>query len=165
MERYISVAETAERWNVSQRRIQILCNENRIKGAIKQSGVWLIPYGAKKPDRIKSGVKVEKTTKLNVLSLFSGCGGMDLGFEGGFNILKDSLNEMVHPEWQAKKCGKRWVKLPDTRFHTVFANDIKPEAKAASTAENRFSSVTPLLITSRKRCVPASGAKVKPPFF
>ena len=39
MEKYISVAETAERWNVSQRRIQILCNENRIKGAIKQSGV------------------------------------------------------------------------------------------------------------------------------
>ena len=33
MEKYISVVETAERWNVSPRRIQILCNENRIKGA------------------------------------------------------------------------------------------------------------------------------------
>ena len=32
MEKYISVVETAERWNVSPRRIQILCNENRIKG-------------------------------------------------------------------------------------------------------------------------------------
>ena len=77
MEKYISVLETAERWNVSQRRIQILCNENRIKGAIKQSGVWLIPYGAKKPERMKSGIKVPKDTQLNVLSLFSGCGGMD----------------------------------------------------------------------------------------
>ena len=38
MEKYISVVETAERWNVSPRRIQILCNENRIKGAKKQSG-------------------------------------------------------------------------------------------------------------------------------
>lgn len=131
MEKYISVAETAKRWNVSQRRIQILCSENRIKGAIKQSGVWLIPYGAKKPDRIKPGVKVEKEIKLNVLSLFSGCGGMDLGFEGGFYVLKESINETVHPEWIAKKCGKAWIKLPDTRFHTVFANDIKPEAKAA----------------------------------
>ena len=65
MEKYISVLETAERWNVSQRRIQILCNENRIKGAIKQSGVWLIPYGAKKPERIKAGVKVEKETRIN----------------------------------------------------------------------------------------------------
>lgn len=65
MEKYISVLEAAERWNVSQRRIQILCNENRIKGAIKQSGVWLIPYGAKKPERIKAGVKVEKETRIN----------------------------------------------------------------------------------------------------
>lgn len=47
MEKYISVVETAERWNVSPRRIQILCNENRIKGAKKQSGIWFIPYGAK----------------------------------------------------------------------------------------------------------------------
>ena len=129
MEKYISVLEAAERWNVSQRRIQILCNENRIKGAIKQSGVWLIPYGAKKPERIKAGVKVEKETRINALSLFSGCGGMDLGFEGGFEILKDSMNECVHPEWQIKKRGK-WIRLPKTRFHTVFANDIKPEAKA-----------------------------------
>lgn len=131
MERYMSVLEIAERWNVSQRRIQILCNENRIKGAVKQSGVWLIPYGAKKPERIKSGVKVEKDSRLNVLSLFSGCGGMDLGFEGGFDILRESMNEFVHPEWEIKKKGKEWVKLPDTRFHTVFANDIKPEAKSA----------------------------------
>lgn len=60
MEKYISVVETAERWNVSPRRIQILCNENRIKGAKKQSGIWFIPYGAKKPERIKSGVKNEE---------------------------------------------------------------------------------------------------------
>ena len=38
----------------------------------------------------------------------------------------------------------------------------QPAKKAASVAANRSSSVTPLLITSRKRCVPASGAKVKP---
>lgn len=131
MEKYISVLEMAERWNVSQRRIQVLCNENRIEGAIKQSGVWLIPYSAKKPNRIKAGVKREKVTRLNVLSLFSGCGGMDLGFEGGFNILKESMNDSVHPEWKVKKSEKGWVKLPNTRFHTIFANDIKPEAKSA----------------------------------
>ena len=131
MEKYISVSEAAERWHVSQRRIQVLCNEKRIKGAIKQSGVWLIPYGAKKPERIKSGIKVEKAPTLNVLSLFSGCGGMDLGFEGGFDVLKESMNEDIHQEWQVKKNGKKWIKLPNTRFHTVFANDIKPEAKSA----------------------------------
>ena len=130
MEKYISVSEAAKRWKVSKRRVQVLCSENRIKGAVKQSGVWLIPYGAKKPDRRKNGRRPE-AVGLNVLSLFSGCGGMDLGFEGGFDILKESMNEEIHPEWKVEKSQKGWVKLPDTRFHTIFANDIKPEAKAA----------------------------------
>ena len=41
----------------------------------------------------------------------------------------------------------------------------QPAAKAASMAENKSSSVTFLLMTSRSRWVPASGAKVRPPFF
>lgn len=131
MEKYISVAETAERWNVSPRRIQILCNENRIKGAKKQSGIWFIPCGAKKPERIKSGVKSEENKVLNVLSLFSGCGGMDLGFEGGFDVLAKSVNMHMHKDWKIKKSKDGWVTLPKNKFHTVFANDIKPEAKAA----------------------------------
>ena len=40
-----------------------------------------------------------------------------------------------------------------------------PAANAASMAPNRSSSVTFLLMTSRRRCVPASGANVSPPFF
>ena len=35
---------------------------------------------------------------MNVLSLFSGCGGMDIGFEGGFTCLKRSINIKVHPD-------------------------------------------------------------------
>lgn len=72
MEKYISVVETAERWNVSPRRIQILCNENRIKGAKKQSGIWFIPYGAKKPERIKSGVKNEENKSAKCFVTFFG---------------------------------------------------------------------------------------------
>ena len=131
MEKYISVIELAERWNVSPRRIQVLCNENRIIGAKKQSGVWLIPYEAKKPEKMKSGIKKEKKETLNVLSLFSGCGGMDLGFEGGFSVLKQAVNIDLHKAWKIKRENSNWVKLPKNRFHTVFANDIKPEAKAA----------------------------------
>lgn len=33
-----------------------------------------------------------KELYMQVLSLFSGCGGMDIGFEGGFNCLKRSIN-------------------------------------------------------------------------
>lgn len=132
MEKYVSVLEMSERWKITPRRIQILCNQNRIHGAIKQSGVWLIPYGAKKPERNKAGKKNELTSnKINVVSLFSGCGGMDLGFEGDFQVLKQAVNTKINTDWNYKRIDENWVKLPKTRFHTVFANDIKPEAKSA----------------------------------
>ena len=55
---------------------------------------------------------------------------MDLGFEGGFECLKKSINIEIHPDWIAKDRGK-WVQLKGTDFHTVFANDIRPDAKVA----------------------------------
>ena len=74
-----------------------------------------------------------------VLSLFSGCGGMDVGFEGGFTCLKRSINTEVHPEWICKNKGV-WAEVIKTGFNTVFANDIRPDAKAAwvSYFQNRF---------------------------
>ena len=67
---------------------------------------------------------------MNVLSLFSGCGGMDIGFEGGFSCLKRSINTSLHPDWVIKDCGDT-VTVAPTGFRTVFANDIRPDAKAA----------------------------------
>ncbi len=82
---------------------------------------------------IEDYLKIKKTKidkRLRVLSLFSGCGGMDIGFEGGFTCLKRSINEWIHPDWIEEDLGI-WVKVAKTGFETVFANDIRPEAKAA----------------------------------
>lgn len=46
---YISCAEAAEKWGISARRVQKLCEDNRIPGAVKFSHVWLIPKDAEKP--------------------------------------------------------------------------------------------------------------------
>ena len=67
---------------------------------------------------------------MNVLSLFSGCGGMDIGFEGGFFCLKRSINQKLHKEWIIEDFGKT-VRVKPTGFKTIFANDIRPDAKAA----------------------------------
>lgn len=67
---------------------------------------------------------------MNLLSLFSGCGGMDIGFEGGFYCLKKSVNRRLHPDWIESESGE-WIKLKKTVFDTVFANDILKAAKAA----------------------------------
>lgn len=68
--------------------------------------------------------------KKRVLSLFSGCGGMDIGFEGNFKCLKRSINTAIHPNWVKEDHGE-WVRVEGTGFETVFANDIKPDAKSA----------------------------------
>lgn len=67
---------------------------------------------------------------LRLLSLFSGCGGMDIGFEGDFYCLKKSINDEMHPEWVVEE-NNDWVKLSPTIFKTVFANDILQDAKTA----------------------------------
>ncbi len=134
METFITVAEAAEKWGLTNRRVQLFCSEGRISGAVKRGGVWCIPIGAMKPIRCKSGVKTEPMKKpLKVLSLFSGCGGMDLGFEGGFSVLDASVNKKINAKWIVRKVDNVWVRLPKTRFTTVFANDIKPDAKATWT--------------------------------
>lgn len=46
---YMSCAEAAGKWGISERRVQKLCEGNRIPGVVKFGQVWLIPKNAKKP--------------------------------------------------------------------------------------------------------------------
>ena len=54
---FISAGEAAKKWGISERRVQKLCEENRISGVVKFSRMWLIPKDAKKPvdNRMKAG--------------------------------------------------------------------------------------------------------------
>lgn len=56
---YMTVQDAAKLWEISERRIQKLCEENRIDGVVRLSRVWLIPKDAKKPadKRLKHAVK------------------------------------------------------------------------------------------------------------
>lgn len=73
-----------------------------------------------------NGSKNYNPDLINVLSLFSGCGGMDLGFEGGFICHKKSVGKQQN--WVEKKINDNWVLLKKNRFNTIFANDILKEA-------------------------------------
>ena len=46
---YMTVQEAAVLWSISARRIQKLCEENRIEGVVRLPRAWLIPKGAQKP--------------------------------------------------------------------------------------------------------------------
>ena len=56
--KYITASQAADKWNISQRRVQIMCAQNRIKGAFKLGETWAIPENAQKPKdkRKKNGV-------------------------------------------------------------------------------------------------------------
>ena len=75
--------------------------------------------------------------KFRVLSLFSGCGGMDLGFEGSFIAHRKSFPK--DSKYIEHVINKNWVMLKKTKFKTVFANDILNEAEVAwTTYMSRF---------------------------
>ncbi len=46
---YMTANQAAKKWNISQRRVQILCAQNRIKGVFKLGENWAIPKEAEKP--------------------------------------------------------------------------------------------------------------------
>ena len=50
MMEYLTSAECAEKWSVSQRWVAIYCKEGRIEGAVLRGRMWLIPADAEKPD-------------------------------------------------------------------------------------------------------------------
>lgn len=81
------------------------------------------------PKTTRKTIQEKKT--LNVLSLFSGCGGMDLGFEGGFSVLSQSINEILTPNCIDKNLENGFVQLKKTKFKTIFANDILKDARNA----------------------------------
>lgn len=62
MNGYLKIREVAEKWGISERRINALCLEGRLDGAIKFGNTWAIPEDLEKPDdaRIKSGKYVKR---------------------------------------------------------------------------------------------------------
>lgn len=61
--KYLSIKQTAKRWGLSDRRVQVLCKEGRVPGLIIIGRTWGIPDDAEKPAdaRIKSGKYIKKS--------------------------------------------------------------------------------------------------------
>jgi hypothetical protein len=47
---YITTKEAAEKWKISERRVQILCKQDKIPGASRLGWAWAIPKDADKPE-------------------------------------------------------------------------------------------------------------------
>lgn len=71
---FISAKEAAEKWNISQRRVSILCSENRITGAMMVGNMWIIPSNAEKPID-KRTVRYEKSKSITLKPFVKWVGG------------------------------------------------------------------------------------------
>ena len=45
---FMTASQAAKKWNISQRRVQVLCVNGRIAGVFKLGENWAIPAKAKK---------------------------------------------------------------------------------------------------------------------
>lgn len=59
---YMTVQEAAEKWGISTRRIQLLCSEKRVEGAVKRAGSWFVPTDTEKPVDARAGRKSPRKT-------------------------------------------------------------------------------------------------------
>ena len=62
MKGYVTAEEMAERWNVSVRQVQLLCQNGKIENSSKFGGAWVIPEDTPKPTRtgkLKLGRKLQ----------------------------------------------------------------------------------------------------------
>lgn len=107
--------------------MRTLTNDTEVTSIVEEPQL-AVKFYTKETTKKESGTDKET---LNMLSLFSGCGGMDLGFEGGFSVLKSSVNEVLNPGFINKELDNNFVQLNKTRFKTVFANDILIDARNA----------------------------------
>ena len=78
----ITVKEAAMKWKVSQRRVQKLCSEGRIKGTVKFGVAWMIPAHAVLPTQNKNVdphlPMPKKTPFLDMTNLYNKAGEADL---------------------------------------------------------------------------------------
>lgn len=59
----MTAREAADKWGISQRRVAILCSENRIENVAMKGNMWLIPINAQKPSDARSMRRDEKEDK------------------------------------------------------------------------------------------------------
>ncbi len=127
MLQYITAREAAEKWNISQRRVSILCAENRIPDVAMLGNMWIIPRDAKKPKDARREKQVKSTTNAHPFVKWVGGKGQLI------DVLKKNL-----PEYMGTKITKYaepfvgggallFELIKEYKFEEVYINDNNKE--------------------------------------
>lgn len=125
---FMSAKEAAEKWNISQRRVSVLCSENRIDGAMMVGNMWIIPSTAEKPLDLRT-VRYEKQQTVELKPFVK--------WVGGKSQLIDELEKMLPTDGEkvlTKYCepmvggGALFFNiLSKYDFEELYISDINPE--------------------------------------
>ena len=92
MLQYITAKEAAEKWNISQRRVSILCAENRIPDVAMLGNMWIIPRDAEKPEDARKTKPAKSSGIARPFVKWAGGKGQLLG------VLKSNLPDGIGTE-------------------------------------------------------------------
>ena len=95
----MSAREAADRWGISQRRVAVLCSENRIANAEMIGNMWLIPINAEKPIDARStryNISDEKNVK-PFLKWAGGKGQLLKELEKYYPFEKNNITKYAEP--------------------------------------------------------------------
>ena len=108
---YMTLKEAAEKWDVTPRRVNYYCASERIHGAVKMAGVWLIPKTAEKPvdgrTKTRKGAESMKLSKIMIIeddpviqgelqTLLNGNGYTTLGVRNFSAVTEQIQDEKPH---------------------------------------------------------------------
>ena len=127
MLQYITAREAAEKWNISQRRVSILCAENRIPDVAMLGNMWIIPRDAEKPADARKEKQIKTAEKVHPFVKWVGGKGQLL------DVLKNNLPEKM--ETSITKYAEPFVGggaflfelLNNYHFEEIYINDNNKE--------------------------------------
>ena len=123
---YISTTQAAKKFNISKRRVQFLCKQNDILGAVKVSGVWLIPDNALKPtDRRKKIIEdspIPSDVPDEPISLQEACNILSISTATAKNWLR--LGKLIANE-DGTTFQKNYILSLSKRMHSGEDNRLK----------------------------------------
>ncbi|MCM1297475.1 MAG: DNA adenine methylase [Muribaculaceae bacterium] len=124
----MSAKEAAEKWKISQRRVSVLCSENRIGGAMMVGNMWIIPSNAEKPID-KRSVRHEKENAIALKPFVKWVGGKSqLIGELEKMLPKDSKNVLTKYCEPMVGGGALFFNiLAKYDFEDLYISDINPE--------------------------------------
>ena len=139
---YMSCPEAAKKWGISERRVQVLCRENRILGVSKLGYMWLIPKDAE--NRLTGEQNKERSYTMNKVLI------IDDDKELCALIKRSVLSEDIEADFC--NTGKEGLqKLKEKEYQLVILDVMMPGMDGFETLEEiRKENSLPILMFTSK---------------